>query len=236
MYLDLGRTPLLAAAEEGHLEAVKCLLDAQADVNFQDTSGFHALYLSAGAPHHSQNLVKLLLAERADLQLQNNAGYTALHNACGSGEVPALQALLDAGADWNAKSKSGSAPVHVAVINDQPLILEALQTRGANLDMPAFGGNTPLHEGVMQNNPGIIQKLLDLRADMNTESGPENGFATPLRMAVDRKKKKAANLLRELGALEHIEHDYVELGEGKLTLDDSRGGERELVVRGRARY
>ena len=37
---------------------------------------------------------------------------------------------------------------------------------------------------------------------MNVESGPENHFATPLRMALERKKKKAAKKLQELQALE----------------------------------
>jgi len=234
LYLQMGRTALLAAAEEGYMQAMKLLLDAQADVNFQDTSGFHALYLAAGAPDSSEELVKFLLDQDADLHLANNAGYTPLHNACGSGEVGALKALLDAGADWNAKSRSGAAPVHVAVINDQPCILDALLARRANLDMPAFGGNTPVHEGVMQNNPSIIQKLFDLRADINIESGPDSGFATPLKMAIDRKKKKAAKILRELGALERIEHDYADSSEGEL----AALGDGELVPRvlGREKY
>jgi len=92
----------------------------------------------------------------------------------------------------------------------------ALKARRANLDMPAFGGNTPVHEGVMQNNPGIIHKLFDLKADINIESGPDNGFATPLRMAIYRKKKKAQKKLRELGALEKIEHEYEESSEGEF--------------------
>ena len=49
LWLTLGRCPLLGAAEEGHLEAMRTLLDAHADVNFQDERGFHALYLGAGA-------------------------------------------------------------------------------------------------------------------------------------------------------------------------------------------
>jgi len=216
LYLTLGRTPLLAAAEEGHVEAMRLLLDAQADLSSQDNSGFHALYLGAGALNGAAEVVKFLLSMGADVDLANGAGYTALHNACGSGEVGAMDALLEAGADWNIRSRNGAAPIHVAVINDQPEVLEALKARRANLDMPAFGGNTPVHEGVMQNNPAIIQKLFDLKADINIESGPENGFATPLKMAIDRKKKKAQKKLRELGALERIEHEYEDSSEGEF--------------------
>jgi hypothetical protein len=214
--VTLGRTALLAAAEEGHLEAMRYLMDKKANVHFQDTSGFHALYLAAGVPDAGQKLVNFLLAWDADVNLANKSGYTPLHNACGSGACDSVRALLENRGDLNLKSKSGAAPVHAAVLNNQPEVLDVLKELKANLDMPAFGGNTPVHEGVMQNNPSIIQKLFDLNADINIESGPEHGFATPLKMATDRKKKKAAKKLKELGALERIEHEYEESSEGEF--------------------
>lgn len=207
LYLTLGRTPLLGAAEEGHLEAMQALLDAKADVHSQDASGFHALYLAAGVPEEAAGAASALLLEQgADAGLRNGGGYTPMHNACGCGETGAIKVLLEARADLSSKSNSGAAPVHVAALNDQPGALEMLKACGANLDMPAFGGNTPVHEGVMQNNPDIIAKLFALGADINVESGPENHYATPLRMAIDRKKKKAARKLKELGALEKVDH------------------------------
>mmetsp|Transcript_16356 Transcript_16356/g.38722 ORF Transcript_16356/g.38722 Transcript_16356/m.38722 type:complete len:468 (-) Transcript_16356:63-1466(-) len=201
--VSLQRTPLLAAAEAGHEEAVHLLVNAKADVNYQDTSGFHALYLAAGAAQGLE-AVKLLLENRADVHLRNKSGYTALHNACGCGQADAIRILLQARCDLDGKSRSGAAAVHVAALSDQPASLEVLREFKANLDMPAVGGNTAVHEGTMQNNPGIIQKLFDLKANINIESGPDNHFATPLRMAIDRKKKKAAKLLKELGALEEV--------------------------------
>jgi aerobic-type carbon monoxide dehydrogenase small subunit (CoxS/CutS family) len=215
LWVGLSRTPLLGAAEEGHVEAMKALLDAKADVNLQDNAGFHALYLGAGA-ENAEKVVKFLLAAGAQVNLKNKSGYTPIHNACGCGEAGAIKALLEAKADLNIKSNTGAAPVHVAVINNAPASLETLAERKANLDMPAFGGNTPVHEAVMQNNPDMIQKLLDLKADVNIESGPENGFSTPLKMAMDRKKKKAAKKLQALGALEKIEgHEYEDFSEGE---------------------
>lgn len=220
--VTLGRTALLAAAEEGHVEALQLLLEAKADVNAQDASGFHALYLAAGAPKLAEEAVTLLLAHNADVNLRNNSGYTPLHNACGCGNVGGIRALLKARGDLNAKSNGGAAPVHVAVINDQPLALEVLKEARANLDMPAFGGNTPVHEGVMQNNADIIQKLFSLGANINIESGPENDYATPLKMANDRKKKKAAKKLKDLKALEKI------LWEDGVDPESARGAGRSL--------
>lgn len=230
LYLTLGRTPLLGAAEEGHVDAMARLLQAGADIHFQDTSGFHALYLAAGAPE-ADDAVRLLLAEGAELNLASTSGYTPLHNSCGSGEVGAMRLLLAARADLNFKSRNGAAPVHVAVVNSQLEILRALKDLSANLDMPAFGGNTPVHEAVMQNSPEVIRELFSLRADINVESGPDNGFATPLKMAMERKRRKAQRCLQELGALEHIEHEYEDSSEGEFQAI----GDGEFVVRVKGR-
>jgi len=231
LYVTLGRTPLHAAAEEGNVEAIRILLDSRAKVNAQDNSGFHALYLGAGVPDRGERLVNMLLAWDADINLTNKSGYTALHNACGSGEVGAVRALIDARADLNIKSNNGAAPVHVAVINKQPEVLDVLKELRSNLDMPAFGGNTPVHEAVLQNSPDLVQKLFDLNADINIESGPDNDFCTPLRMAMERKRKKAMKKLKELGALERIEHEYEEPEEGEI--EKVGEGEYRLKVRGR---
>lgn len=204
VFVELGRPPLLAAAEKGHLQAIQVLIAAEADVNIQDNAGSHALYLAAGAECGSEQAVNLLLSLGADVNLANESGFTPLHNACGSGEPLTIKALIQSGADANLRSNSGTAPVHVAVTNKQPRSLQALKDCGANLDQPAFGGNTPIHEAVMQNDAAMIKTLFDLGADINVQSGPSNDLATPLRMATDRKKKKAANVLKELGALEDI--------------------------------
>mmetsp|Transcript_116735 Transcript_116735/g.341765 ORF Transcript_116735/g.341765 Transcript_116735/m.341765 type:complete len:478 (-) Transcript_116735:47-1480(-) len=230
LMVTLGRTPLLGAAEEGHIEAMRLLLNAKANVNFADNSGFHALYLAAGAPETSEKAVNFLLANGAEPNRANSSGYTALHNACGSGELGGVTALLEAKADLNLKSKGGAAPVHVAVINSQPEVLDVLKKFKANLDMPAFGGNTPVHEAVMKNDADMIKKLLDLNADINIESGPEHSFATPLKMAMVRNKKKAMRKLKELGAIEKVEHELEDSSDGEFALAD---GEFVPKVRGR---
>merc|ERR1712176_1342685 len=98
--------------------------------------------------------------------------------------------------------------------------------------MPAHGGNTPVHEAVMQNNAGLVQKLFDLKADINIESGPDNKYATPLKMAIERKKKKAAAKLQELAALMQIEHEYEESSDGEFKAIG--GGEYVPRVKGHA--
>merc|ERR1719401_1009098 len=218
----------------GHVEAMRLLIKNKANVNFKDTSGFTALYLAAGA-ENAETAVAFLLANGADVSIANDSGYTALHNACGSGESGAIKVLLEAKVNLCAMSKNGAAPIHAAVINDQPNSLQTLKELSANLDQPAFGGNTAVHEAVMLNNPEMIQKLFDLGANINIESGPENGFATPLKMAEERKKKKALKKLTALGAIEKVQHEYEEDSDGDFEMDPE-GELKPKVVMGRANY
>jgi len=230
-FVELGRTALLGAAEAGSVEAMRLLLDKKANVDFQDNAGFSALYLAAGSAN-AEKAVTALLGWGPSMSLKTKQGFTPLHNACGAGESGAIKALIEAKADLNAKSKGGSAPIHVAVLNDEPGVLDTLKALKANLDMPAFGGNTPVHEAVMQNNVDMIQKLFELKADINIESGPEHKFSTPLKMALDRKRKKAAAKLQELGALEKIEGiEYEDSTDGEF--EPTGDGEYKPVIKGR---
>lgn len=103
--LDMGRTPLLAAAEGGQAEAMKLLLHAQADVHFKDSRGFSALYL-ASAVEDGGKCIQVLLEWGADIHDATKTGYTPLHNACGAGDEAAVRALLAAKADINARWRS----------------------------------------------------------------------------------------------------------------------------------
>jgi len=217
VYVNFGRTALLGAAEEGHMEAMQVLLKHGAAVNFQDTAGFHALYLAAGACQQNSEPLDFLLKSGASLELKNARGLTALHNACGSGAVEGIKFLLDARADINVKSESGLGPIHVAVLSEQISSLETLFKLGVNMDMPALGGNTCVHEAVLMNKAPIVQKLFDFKADINIESGPSTGYQTPLKMARERKKKKVVTLLTKLEAIEELDYERPHAVETTIT-------------------
>lgn len=64
---DYGSTALMKASRFGHLEAVKCLLAANADVNLTNTYGRFALWLAAR--NGKRNVCELLLAAKADVNM-----------------------------------------------------------------------------------------------------------------------------------------------------------------------
>lgn len=126
----LRRTPLLAAADAGHLEAVQLLLEAQAEVNYQDTAGFSALYLAAGKG--VPEVVSYLLEKGAELHARNRSQ----GRRCESSEAPSrwLYGAAQRGGLWRE--------MHPGAVRGGPLRGVALfgGPRGLEPQEPCGGG------------------------------------------------------------------------------------------------
>jgi hypothetical protein len=77
-----GSSPLISAALFGKTECAKILIDAGADINFQNNDGSTALHTSAFFCR--PEIVKLLLEKKADKTIKNKYGATAYENVLGS--------------------------------------------------------------------------------------------------------------------------------------------------------
>lgn len=71
-------TPLLTAIVLGKTDIALTLIDAGADINYQNNDGSTALITAAFFCH--TDVVKALLDKNADTSLRNNAGHTALES------------------------------------------------------------------------------------------------------------------------------------------------------------
>ena len=91
--------PLMAAVFNGHLECVKLLIQAGADLNVQDENGRTTLMFAAAKGH--VDCVKLLTEAGADLDIWHEYGFTALMIAALDGSETCFKTLLNAGADVN---------------------------------------------------------------------------------------------------------------------------------------
>ncbi len=98
-------TPLITAAALGKTEAAKILIDAGADLNYQNADGSTALHTAAA--FGNTEAAKILINAGADLNKQNNDGSTALHAAAFLCRVEIVEALLEKGADKTLKNKMG---------------------------------------------------------------------------------------------------------------------------------
>jgi hypothetical protein len=93
------RHSLMYAAEHGHSEMAKLLLDKGANVNAQGGYYGNALYVASGRGH--QAVVKLLLNKGADANAQGGLYGNALHAASDGGHETVVKLLLDNGVNVN---------------------------------------------------------------------------------------------------------------------------------------
>ena len=166
--------PLIDAARNGDVEAVRSLLSEGADVNVAQGDGMTALHWAAELGHTA--VADLLLSAGADVEANTRIGnYTPLHLASRSGNGPIARALLDAGADPQATTtNSGVTPLHLAsaALGGAGVVTELLM-HGADVNArEASSGQTPLMFAAAFNRAEAVTALLDHDADpwMQTKS------------------------------------------------------------------
>ncbi|KAI6085393.1 ankyrin repeat-containing domain protein [Hypoxylon rubiginosum] len=124
---------LVYAARYGYHEIVTILLDAGADINYQD--GFGNTPLQFACWNLYSRVAQLLLTRMPDINRPDNDNFTATADAARRGSFECLKLLLDAGADPEIETSSGKRPlIRAADVNDDCFRL--LLERGAQTVLP----------------------------------------------------------------------------------------------------
>jgi len=183
-----GQTALMVAADEGHVDTVKLLLQHKASPDLQNRLGGTALMLACFKGH--LEVITELLKAGADVNTKSNDGYTALMQATFKSDKTAVQIinlLLDQKADINAQDINGYTALMRAVFFPTPLppvppsfrgtevegvkeilrlqeenqlmIVKTLVTRGADLDLKDKRGRTALGLAQMYRHTRILAFL-----------------------------------------------------------------------------
>jgi ankyrin repeat protein len=160
-------TPLQNAANKGHVEIVKFLID-QGALREDHEQGDHALILAASEGHF--DVIKLLCSEG---KVDPNAQYgsdkrTALYCVAGLTDKKGREEkreemakfLLDKGADPNRFENQG--PLHQAATHDHANMIRLLLEHGAD---PMKGSNnySPLHVAIHYESPEAIKLFLQCK-------------------------------------------------------------------------
>ncbi|MFO8042099.1 MAG: ankyrin repeat domain-containing protein [Alkalispirochaeta sp.] len=113
------KTPLLMAAEQGHMEIVRYLVEeANADVNATTPESRGEITpLRYAISNEDYEMVRFLVENGADVNQANGSGWTPIMTAARVGNREILQYLLDEGADVRARTDDGTTPVRVASNN-----------------------------------------------------------------------------------------------------------------------
>ena len=160
-----GCTPLICAAEHGHVAAVKLLLEHGAAVNVIRVDGKTAL--SCAMESGNIEIVQLLLNNSADIEICNLAGLTPLAQASRNSKCDIIKLLLAHGAVRGARDKEGRTAMHWAAFGGSESTVRILIEHGALLT-PDHLGRTPLHDAVYNGNEPLVKLLLDHGADPMT--------------------------------------------------------------------
>jgi ankyrin repeat protein len=179
------QSAIVAAAEEGHLEVVKALAEAGANINRamvaagrgknkavfdylmsrnpERKSIAGALHVAAGEGNRI-DLVRDLL--NRGINVDSDWGGTPLMTAAYYGRVDILNLLLDRGANVRAISEEGETALHYARrgLRDSFQIVGTLLGRGAPVNAQNRRGRTPLMEGLERREE--TQLLLAHKADV----------------------------------------------------------------------
>jgi ankyrin repeat protein len=135
------QTVLTWAAGQGHIETVRILLQAKANVEVKGECGETALTKSVDGGHFE--VVKILLEAKADVDVKGFQGITAVMYAAMNGHVEILKLLLKAKANIDARGTYGETAIMRAASEGHIETVKILLHAKANIEnKDDFSGRT----------------------------------------------------------------------------------------------
>ncbi|KFY24409.1 hypothetical protein V493_05248 [Pseudogymnoascus sp. VKM F-4281 (FW-2241)] len=192
-----GQTALHYAAEQGHEEIVRLLLENGAGMKVKNRYGERALHCAAR--QGQKTVVQLLLEKGADTDLKSGVGETALHYAAYCGDRELVGLLLQKGADTMAKNFSGETVLHYAALGGFEAVVGLLLEKGVDIKAKTKSGDgaalssdvmegiateinaknasgaTALRYAIQCGNNELVRLLLENGADINSETNSKTG-------------------------------------------------------------
>lgn len=178
-----GSTPLIGATKYNNPEAVRLLLENNANPNHQNQSGISALMLASEQGFYE--CVKNLCEGKANVELapsgktalsMNLSGQTPLFCAAKEGHLDIVKYLLERGANPNATNHYGVSVLWIPCQRGLTNIVELLLEKGANPEISPSGieaeersisGWTPLYAAIKSRQYAVVKILLTANANPN---------------------------------------------------------------------
>ncbi|XP_066532025.1 transient receptor potential cation channel, subfamily N, member 1 [Hoplias malabaricus] len=192
-----GRSPLLLAAERGHMAVVRVLLENSARVDVFDEEGKAALHLAAEQGH--DDIADILLCHKAFVNAKTKLGLTPLHLSAQNGSARLVRLLVEAHqACVQALSLSKQTPLHVAAISGQLDVCSSLLNLRADVTATDIHGQSPLHLAAENDHSEVVKLFLKHRPELAMLANVEGATCTHIAAA-----KGSVAVIRELLHFSH---------------------------------
>ena len=205
-----GDSPLVEAARDGDVQAVRALLVKRANVNEPSRDGSTPLLWAAY--HGNLDMAKALIAAGAAVNTPNKYGITPLLQASRTGDTAMIQALLAAGANIALAHPDGETPLMAASRAGRVDAVRLLAAKGADVNAAdKYQQQTALMWAAAEGHTDVINALIEAGANPNVKAAitslekrehadhPTGGF-TPLMFAVRGGHEDAVRALAKGGA------------------------------------
>jgi ankyrin repeat protein len=162
--LDAGADPkitkdiLTIVARHGDARTLTMLINAGADINGKNASGYTPLMIAA--EKGKEDMIEILLKARAKIdEIDNIEGQDALIKACRYGHSGVVRILLDFGAPVNHTDRHGQHALIKAIITGHEDIVHMLLNAGSDIDLEDEKGWNSSTWAVYYYNTKIIKML-----------------------------------------------------------------------------
>ncbi len=177
--------PIHVAAEEGHLESLKILVNTGSPLRMKNEDERAPIHLAS--IHGRLNIIEeLLIHDRNLIMMQDEDSNTPLHLACINKRYKTTALLIRYGADVNHRNTKKWTPLDCAAnagaFHCAKLLLEAC----APVDPLDRTSTTPLHLAAENGHPKIVELLLSYGADVTMK---DSQGKNPLERAIFHRKK-----------------------------------------------
>ncbi|NXA53764.1 ANS1A protein, partial [Nothocercus julius] len=180
-----NETALHCAAQYGHSEVVKVLLEELTDPTMRNNKFETPLDLAA--LYGRLEVVKMLLNAHPNLLSCNTKKHTPLHLAARNGHKAVVHVLLDAGMDSNYQTEKGSA-LHEAALFGKTDVVQILLAAGIDVNIKDNRGLTALdivRELPSQKSQHIAALIEDYTIGKKSAKAAEKIVQVPLVAATD---------------------------------------------------
>jgi len=151
------RTPMHAAASEGHTEILSLLIGHGADVECLGRMGYTPLHLTS--KNGKLEAGKILLDCGADVNARNWYNGTPLIYAAEAGFSNYARMLLERGAAIDARGRFGRTPLFWAIDARKPQAVRLLLEYGADVNVRNDSGKTPFRFASSKGYQEIVELL-----------------------------------------------------------------------------